>query len=545
MSDFPKSKAPSSEQEEQLRRRIAQLEAANAELQAVGARLHESEDKFRKLLDNLSEAVVEYDATGRIVFASPQIFALVGMRPEEVVGRSGFEFVHRDDLAEMQSALKEALTHGRVYVSQYRIRHRDGRYVYVGGAGTVLREGDRLRIIGTIQDISDRRRVEEALRQGHAELAERVRQRTAELEEANAALRGKIAESDRAQASLAESEAKLSRLLENLPDFVIVVDRAARLLYANRPSPGPAVDELVGSIGFTHISEEDVPKCRDAMESVFRSGRVEMLEVRSAYGEHLECRLVPIEQSGEVAAAMIICTDISQRKLAAERAAREHHLLKSLFELNERERKLLSHEIHDGFVQDVVGAKMLVEAAAAHPQPQGDSTAGELEQVRSLLEKSIGEARRFVRELRPMVVDEGGVVEAIGHLLGEEGAESGLSIDFHHHVRVDYRNPILEGTVFRIVQEALNNVKRHSNSPTMQIRLAQGDHSLRLEISDQGVGFDPHSVPPERFGLRGIRERARLFGGWATIESSPGQGTRVTVELPLIPVSETSQRGSD
>ena len=208
--------------------------------------LRVSEEKYRGLVNNLSEAVLEFDAGGRILFSSPQIFNITGLKPEEITGQSGFQFVHPDDVDDMKEALREAITSGHTYRNEYRIRHKEGHYVPVGGSGRVIHEAGEVRVIGTVGDITERKRVEQAFRQLHHELTERVQERTAELETANTALRERIAETEKAKAELVESETRLTRLLENLPDFVTVVDRQATILYANRPAPGVSIESLLG-----------------------------------------------------------------------------------------------------------------------------------------------------------------------------------------------------------------------------------------------------------------------------------------------------------
>ena len=113
----------------------------------------------------------------------------------------------------------------------------------------------------------------------------------------------------------------------------------------------------------------------------------------------------------------------------------------------------------------------------------------------------------MIGELRPLIIDEQGIVQAINYLAAKEQRGTGLDITFEHDVQFERLDPILEGTIFRIVQEALNNVKRHSRSGTAGITLSQEDERLLLAIQDQGIGFDPGEVAAERFGIRGIRER--------------------------------------
>ncbi len=91
----------------------------------------------------------------------------------------------------------------------------------------------------------------------------------------------------------------------------------------------------------------------------------------------------------------------------------------------------------------------------------------------------------------------------------------------------------MENTLFRIVQEALTNIRRHSKAHRADIRMLQDKGEIMLEIRDDGVGFDPEHIPDDRFGVRGIIERARLFGGKARIRSEPDRGTLISVRLPL------------
>jgi two-component system sensor histidine kinase DegS len=111
-----------------------------------------------------------------------------------------------------------------------------------------------------------------------------------------------------------------------------------------------------------------------------------------------------------------------------------------------------------------------------------------------------------------------------------------LTIQFVHDVQFSRLAPALEMAVYRIVQESLNNVRQHSGSQTARVELTQRKDRLVITIEDWGKGFDPAKVRPKRYGLTGVRERARLLGGRAKIKSAVGQGTRIDVELPLTDV---------
>lgn len=226
-----------------------------------------------------------------------------------------------------------------------------------------------------------------------------------------------------------------------------------------------------------------------------------------------------------------VIEDIDHRKHAQEKLRAEEQLLRKLLDLQEKERRLVAHDIHDGFMQDVVGAYFHLQAVRAGLD--SDTIESKVEHVGSLLQKAIMEGRRLIRDLRPMGLDEEGLVEAIEHLIADEQKHAGLVIVFQHEVQFNRLESRLEGAIFRIVQEALTNVKRHAQTNHAVVQLNQHNGTLQVMVRDQGVGFNPSTVMPESFGLRGIRERARLFGGNARIESTPGEGTTVFVQLPL------------
>jgi two-component system sensor histidine kinase DegS len=156
-----------------------------------------------------------------------------------------------------------------------------------------------------------------------------------------------------------------------------------------------------------------------------------------------------------------------------------------------------------------------------------------LELATHLLHRAIEEGRHLMGGLRPPTLDEEGIVVAVEHLVVEQSQQGGPPIDFKHQVTFDRLDPLLESTVFRIVQEALRNVRRHSRAKQVNVLLIECDGRLRIEIHDDGVGFDPGSVPADRFGVAGICKRAALFAGHAEVNSAPGQGAHVIVDLPL------------
>jgi signal transduction histidine kinase len=151
-----------------------------------------------------------------------------------------------------------------------------------------------------------------------------------------------------------------------------------------------------------------------------------------------------------------------------------------------------------------------------------------------MLRQSHFEARRLISGVRPPILDESGVVAAVAHLVHDPAFEQGPKIDFRSRVTFNRLDPVLENVVYRIVQEGLTNARNHSKSPKILVSLLQRGDRLRIEIRDWGLGFDPKHVPGNRFGVEGIRERARLLEGKCSIRSKPGAGTSILVELPVV-----------
>jgi signal transduction histidine kinase len=210
--------------------------------------------------------------------------------------------------------------------------------------------------------------------------------------------------------------------------------------------------------------------------------------------------------------------------------ARDRALLQRLLEIQERERQLISYEIHDGIAQYLAGAIMHFQAWEA---VLGDhSGAAELHEGMRLLRAAADESRRLISGLRPPALDELGIVEAIESLVADARVEVPM-IDFSHDLPGPRLPPALETTIFRIAQESLSNIRKHAAASSASVAITRSGDLVTIRVADDGQGFDPESVPAERFGLEGIRQRSRLFGGRCRIDSAPGRGTIVEAGLPV------------
>jgi signal transduction histidine kinase len=195
------------------------------------------------------------------------------------------------------------------------------------------------------------------------------------------------------------------------------------------------------------------------------------------------------------------------------------------------DRQLISYDIHDGLVQYITGAAMQLESidrtSVADPKSQAA-----LDKAFALLQEAIADARRLVSGTRVPVLEQEGLASAIGRLVDQTCRASEIEVEYAPPLLPRDIDPAVEDTLYRIAQESLGNLCRHSRTQRAQVTLDFEGNQVRLLIRDWGRGFDLAAVPAHRFGLEGIRKRAELAGGRAEIQSAPGQGTTITVALP-------------
>ena len=240
-----------------------------------------------------------------------------------------------------------------------------------------------------------------------------------------------------------------------------------------------------------------------------------------------------LDEEGTARGGVAVFRDVSQRKHMEEALQRKQQLLRQLLDVNDRDRQLVAYEIHDGIVQQMTAATMHLQSIEGVCQRDPDRTEREVARAIELTRQSVDEARRLISGLRPLVLDELGIVAAIEFLVNE-ARRTIPDIEFHHRTNFDRLAPALENMIFRIIQEALNNVRQHSQAQRALVELVSSGDRLRLKVRDWGIGFDKKQVGNDRFGLEGIAQRARLVNSQAIIDSTPGQGTTIVVDLPLL-----------
>jgi signal transduction histidine kinase len=214
---------------------------------------------------------------------------------------------------------------------------------------------------------------------------------------------------------------------------------------------------------------------------------------------------------------------------------RRRSLLPLLNEITEREIKRIAHSVHDEAGQLLDAARLAIAALARDVDP---SVRERLRQVGSMLDRAESELRRISHELRPLILDDLGVVPALQVLADGISRRAGVRIRVESSLK-RRPPPAVETALYRVVQEALTNVVRHSRAKKAAVRLdSDGEGNVRCAISDDGVGFDVAATMSDArargLGLLGIRERVDAMGGSLRITSRPARGTVLSVELPVV-----------
>lgn len=471
------------------------------------ARMIQDAFRFRTLCESGPLGIFECDRAGELIYRNRQLAEILGLENSVDFGADWVSRIHPDDRDALMNQWAVTKRDTVALRHDYRLVLPSGeqRWLRVHVMPTHQQEPS---FVGMLEDITERRNAQEAVR---------------------------------------ESEERFRQIAENIDEvFWVTTADMSEILYVSdavekvwgRP-PREFYDKPAQFLDYVYPDDrqriaEQIPKLQqDPYDGMFRivqpGGSVRTVRVRA----------FPVRNEQGVCYRLAgVTQDITQARRVEEELRTERRFLEHLLQVQEGERKLIAYDIHDGFVQSVIGALMHLEGISADAATT-ESVRTRLDVPVQLLRESIAEARRMISGLRPPILDEQGLVAAIEYLISEH-ADRKIRFTFEHHVQFHRLEPVIEGTLFRIVQEALTNVYRHSRARQASIRLTQSDDRVVLVIEDWGIGFNPRETTSRQFGLRGIRERAKLFGGKAVIHSAPGSGTRISVEIPLTPDASTS-----
>ncbi len=216
---------------------------------------------------------------------------------------------------------------------------------------------------------------------------------------------------------------------------------------------------------------------------------------------------------------------------------KQQEVLEKIILAQELERRKWALEIHDGITQSLANIYYRLQAYRKLLAKEPLGAQQDLEKIEELMLEAITEARGIIDDLRPSILDDVGLIPAIEKYLKRVKEENHISVTFEVGRSITRLSSEVETAVYRIIQEALSNVRKHARATEVKVEIVSLGNRLVAKVADNGCGFDVEMVDTEgdNWGLIGMRERAEIIGGSLQIESNVGQGTLIRLEVPIYP----------
>lgn len=371
-------------------------------------------------------------------------------------------------------------------------------------------------------------------------LRAQVQERERELDALNASLEEKVvsrtAELGRSEAryrSLVNSNPQLVYTLDNDGTYSFVGPKASRLM-------GYEPREMLGRSFIDFVHQEDHRHCTRAFKKIRDEGRVlEGVEYRVIRADGAERTFLSytaplIDDKGKVNGMIGTAVDVTrQRRLTAE-----------LVKAEDRERRRIARDLHDGVGQYLAVSKLKLSKAAESAHGRNRER---IQEVLELLGQAIADTRSLTARLSPRVLDEIGLAPALQWLAEQGRGRYGLQVEFSCGEKTEVRDAQLRGFLFRAVSELLLNVAKHAQAHKVEISLDADERELAITVGDDGVGFDPaqHEDSGTGLGLFSLRERLDLLGGKLDISSPSRGGSLARIVVPLATAAKAGEQGDE
>jgi len=490
-----------------------------------------------------------FDRSGVILEANPTGALLLGTDRDRLLNKPFSQFISPESKKVFELHSNRIFNSRTLQSCDLKLSNHHNSPIWVQLESLAFQNGrgDSEQFLTVAKEITNRKAAEEALRKTHDELEQRVAERTAELENINRKSRRQIFECELAEAALKESEQKYSTMVEDALIGVYVI-KDGIIEFANDKLAdiyGYEKNELIGMQSLDLIHPEDRALTRE-----MRTKRLTGENVPSEY------EIRGLKKNGDMIWVMRsfslinyqdgpaisgIVSDVTKRR-KAEEALRESGkdlriLSNQLLSAEEKERKRIARELHDGIGQALSAIKFSVENSLRQLRNEADhSELKSLEAIIPLTQKTIEEVRGIVKDLRPSILDDLGILATINWFCREfQNVYTDIRIKPEIDIQEGDIPSLLKTVIYRILQEALNNVAKHSRADLVQLMLEKSGNRINLKIQDNGLGFDLAKTISQKtsqrgFGLASMRERAELSGAAFEIVSSVGQGTIIQME---------------
>ncbi len=472
--------------------------------------LSETDKRYRLLAENVADIICALDLDLKVTYLSPSVTHMLGYSMEEAVGQYWDRFMNvaltSRSAVLAAEAFRELMTCAaqgqedlfKSWTFELQFVRKDGSKLWTESKVSILRspDGQPVGVLGIVRDIAERKRAEELFK----------------------------------------------TLADNSP-IAVYITQHGKLQFVNihfQQQAGLREAELLGLDAGRFVLAEDREMVKRLSQAMLKGERSNPYEFRFVNGEGqvrwvLE-RVASIQHNGRPA-TLANFMDITERKHSEEVLLRSESQLRLLsqriLEVQEEERARIARELHDQLGQELVALKIeavsLAERLASVPELWQRSRA-----VLDLVERLDATSHRIAVSIRPEILDELGLVKAIQWCAEDFERRSGISCP----VEAPVSDPVLPQQTatcaYRIVQEALTNVWKHSRAAQAKVKVAFSKGNVSVSVSDDGIGVDFKKLSDaSSLGLLGMRERASLVGGKLTVRRNRGKGLRVTADLPV------------
>jgi PAS domain S-box-containing protein len=507
------------------------------------AALAESESRLRLAMEAVSGVVYDWNRGADAAYCS------IGLKQVFGAGAAVSQFsrgwwrsrVNPDDLRLIRPEVIRCIRAGRDRIHvEYRMRHMDGHWVHVSDCALIIRDaaGRVARVVGSLTDISARKHAEAALLRMNDTLEEKVAERTSEAEA-------------RARALL-ESERFTRSTIDALGSSLCVLDASGVIVAVNRAwrafalANGGNPDQMSEGANYLAICDEAGRAGSTIATQVAELIRKAVAGRRDDVSLEYECSSPQDERwfalslscfQGDGPLRMVLVhKDITERKRAAEAQVESARRLKGLAAhletVREEQNVKISREVHDELGGTLTMLKLGL-ATTVGSLGLDASVKARFDQLLAQVDAALKTVKRISAGLRPAMLDTLGLVATVNWHAAEFSRMTGIGTEVRmpKHLKL---SPVRDTAVFRIVQEALTNVARHAGASKVSIVMKTQSGNLIVEVCDNGVGLnDGDRYKMDSFGLIGMHERAQYLGGWLSMIGMPGNGTCLTLHIPL------------
>jgi PAS domain S-box-containing protein len=492
---------------------------------AMQAQELQTSERFRQIADNLQIVVALANGDfSQLLYVNHAFRMIWGRTLESAYAepKSWLEGIHAEDRARVEECLQRLIGGEPIGDLECRVVRPDGSTSWVACRGFPIRDarGHVHRLVSSAQDITERKRAEEALRSSERE----QRHIAAQLER------------ERVRLVEAQEVAKMGSWETELPSLNVIWSEQTHRIFETDPSrfhpTRPKFREFIhpedrAKVDAAFVASLDKRSpCTVEYRIVMPDGRIKILE------EHWQAFH---DEEGKPVRVAGTCRDITEHVRAEEELER---LSGKLLRLQDEQRRKIARDLHDSTGQDLAALAMMLDQLRDSVPPNKRKSRNLLSECKALADQCVREVRTLSYVLHPPMLDEAGLEHAIRDYVNGFAKRSGVQVELQLSPGLGRMAPEVELALFRVVQEALTNIQRHSGSEQAKIRIDRNS-DLVLEISDQGRKTSASAPqrkgePPFQFGvgIPSMQERVKLIGGRLDVHFS-SQGTTVRVTLPL------------